>query len=91
MRKSTYRTEKLKRRLEMHPVLGPKLAFTKIQPEDNTWSFYLVYSSRISVCEAISQTYILASNDAIKDVAMLLRGVILRAFKENMQMQIIYK
>lgn len=70
----------------MHPVLGPKLAFTKIQPEDNTWPFYLVYSSSISVGEAISQIYNLASKDAIKNVALLLRGVILRSFKESKEL-----
>lgn len=70
----------------MHPVLGSKLTFTKIQPEDNRWPFYLVYSSSISVGETITQANNLASNDAIKDVALLLGGVILRAFKETKEL-----
>ena len=81
---SNFRSEKLKRKLEKHPTLGPKLVFTKVQPQQSkVWPFYLVYSSSISVDEAVTAAYQLASKDAIKDVALLLRGIIQRAFKES--------
>ena len=74
-----FRADKLKHKLEKHPILGTKLAFTKVQPNTSSWPFYLVYSSSMSVDEAVIQAYQLASTDAIKDVALLLRVVIQRA------------
>lgn len=84
---ANFRSDRLKRKLEKHPILGPKLVFTKVQPQNSSWPFYLVYSFSISVDEAVTQAYHLASRDAIKDVALLLRGVIERAFKESKDLQ----
>ena len=81
-----YHTDRLRQKLENHPVLGAKLAFTKVKPDDSTWPFYLVYSSEITIGEAISEAYRLASKDSVKDVALLLRGIILRAFKETKEL-----
>jgi hypothetical protein len=78
-----FRSDRLKRKLEKHHILGPKLVFTKVQPQSNSWPFYLVFSSNISVDEAVTQGYQLASRDAVKDVALLLRGVIKKAFEES--------
>jgi hypothetical protein len=79
---ANYRADKLKNRMIKHPVLGPKLDFIKVKPENST-PFYLIFSVRISVGEAVAQAYQLASKDSIKDVALLLRGTILRAFEES--------
>ena len=64
-----FRADKLKQKLQKHPVLGQKLSFTKVQPKDGTWPFYLVYSSSMSVDEAVKESYLLASKDSIRDVA----------------------
>ena len=46
-------------------------------------SFYLVFNASITVADAVSQVYKLASTYKTKDVALLLRGLIRRAFKET--------
>ena len=63
-------------------MLGQKLVFTKMESKESL-PFYLVYSFDITTEEAVNQTYQLASKDTVKEVALLLRGIILRAFKES--------
>ena len=81
-----FRSDKLKRKLQKHPVLGKKLSFTMVQPKDSTWPFYLVYSSSISVDDAVKESYLLASKDSIRDVALLLRVMIQKAFSESKEL-----
>ena len=45
--------------------------------------FYLVYSSNITVAEAIACAYTLASVDKISDIALMLRSAIRRGFQES--------
>lgn len=79
-----YRNEKLKRRMENHPEISSKIAFTKINEDDQGYfSFYIVYSSDLSVDETISLTYKLANADEIKDTAHHLHGTIIKAYKES--------
>jgi len=81
---SNYRSEKLMRRLEKHTHLGTKLSFNKVESDEQGFiSFYLVYSSSLTVGEAVSQVYKVATKDSIKEVALMLRGIIRRAFKEG--------
>ena len=46
-------------------------------------SFYLVYSSDITVAEVITCAYTLASVDKISDIALMLRSAIQRGFQES--------
>ena len=45
--------------------------------------FFLVYSSYISIDQAIRQLYKLSMQNEVKDVALLLQGVILRSLKNK--------
>ena len=45
--------------------------------------FYIVYSVSIAMADAVSLASKLASRDKITDVALLLRGIFKRAFKER--------
>ena len=74
----SYRSEKLKKKLEKHAAVGPKLRFTLVEPGNGVFPFYLVYSSSITVSDAISKKYQCASSkDSLKDAALLRREAIL--------------
>lgn len=80
---SEYRSEKLKARLEKHAI-SEKIAFAKVNPGDKGCITYnLVYSANISVADAVVYAYKLASKDKCEDMALILRCVIQRAFKES--------
>ena len=53
-----------------------------IQKEKGSLSFWLVYSSELSVRDAIASSYRLASKDQFSEVALFLRKVIMKAHKE---------
>ncbi len=76
-----YRSEKLMSRLQSHAV-GEKIAFTKVS-DKGCISFYLVYSSSITLADAVTVAYKLGSTDKYEDVAFLLRSLILRAFIQS--------
>ena len=79
-----YRAEKLMRRLESHPEIGRNLVFNKVEPDERgSLPFYLVHSTSLTVNDAVRQVYKLTSKDCMKDVALLLRGIICRAFRER--------
>jgi hypothetical protein len=80
-----YRAEMLKKKLEKHCVLGQKLVFTKMDVQ-RSLSFYLIYSSDITTEEAVKQAYQLASKDTVKHVALILRSIITRSFKESTEL-----
>ena len=81
-----YRGEHLMRRLQNHQI-NSQIVFSKVDPANKGCiSFYLVYSSRITVADAVASAYRLASVDKIKDVALLLRGVIRRAFGKSKEL-----
>ena len=76
-----YRSEHLMKRLKNHPDISSQIVFSKVDPGDRgCMSFYLVYNARITVADAVACAYNLASVDKMKDIAVLLRGVIRRAF-----------
>ena len=79
-----YRSENLMYRLQNNPDISSKILFTKVDPGDRGYvSFYPVYDARITVDDAVFRAYKLASTDKTKDVALFLRGLIRRAFKET--------
>ena len=57
------------------------ISFVKVDHEAGALSFWLVYNSDITVCEALARAYTLGSGDKCQDVALLLRNIIMRAFK----------
>ena len=72
-----YRSEKLLKRLQNDPI-NAHVSFMKIDYEkSNVVSFWLLYSSNISVIDALAQAYTLGSNDKYEDAALLLREKIL--------------
>ena len=78
-----YRSEKLKTRLENDDI-NEFIAFAKINPGDKGCITYnLVYSTSISVAEAVVYAYKIGSKDKYEDVALLLRGIIQQAFKDS--------
>lgn len=78
-----YRSEKLKARLENHDI-HKLIAFAKVNPGDKGCITYnLVYSTSISVADAVAYASKLGSKDKYEDVALLLRSLIQRAFKES--------
>ena len=71
-------------RLQSHPDISPQIVFCKVYSGDKgCLSFYLVYSSNITVAEAIACAYTLASVDKISDIALMLRSAIQRGFQES--------
>ena len=63
-------------RLKKHEIRD-QIVFNKSSPGDRGCvSLYLVYSTNITVDDALSFAYKLASTDKVKDVALLLRGII---------------
>jgi hypothetical protein len=78
-----YRNQTLFKRLQKHPI-NENISFTKVDRDKGAAvSFMLVHSSSITVSDALAQAYSLGSADKYQDVALLLRGLILRAFKES--------
>ena len=78
----TFRNEKIYRRLKKDQDISEEIAFSKVAirgcVETN-----LVYNSRITLDEAISNAFELASTNEIKDVALTLHSIIQKAFKES--------
>jgi hypothetical protein len=72
----------LKDKLAKHPVIGPHLAFSLVEPGHGTFSFFLVHSSSINVSEAVNNAYQLASKYPVKDVDLALNVSILNAYQQ---------
>jgi hypothetical protein len=80
---SNYRSEKLLKRLQNDPIKD-KIQFTRVDnKKDGVISFWVVYSSGITISNAIAQAYTLGSTDKYRDIALLLRQKILKAFRES--------
>ncbi|XP_076340647.1 uncharacterized protein LOC143241060 [Tachypleus tridentatus] len=77
-----YRAEKLEEKLQKHPELGSKLEFTLVETGRGKLPFYLVFNSSTKTSSAIAKAYQLASQDPMRDVAMILRGAILQAYEQ---------
>ena len=79
-----FRSQKLMIRLQTDPDISSKIAFTKVNPSDTGFvSFYLMYSTSITVADAVALSYKLASMDKTQDVALLLRSLIRHAFNDT--------
>ena len=78
-----YRVEKLMKRLQNDPF-SDKIFFVKVnQDKAGALTFWLVCSSSITVSDALSGAYSLGGTDKCRDVALVLRGSILKACKES--------
>ena len=78
-----FRSDKLKTRLQRHKI-NECIAFTKVFPGDRGCITYnLVYSTSISVVEAVTYAYRLVSRDKFEDVALLLRSAVQGTFSES--------
>ena len=74
---------KLKTKLEKDEELGEEISFSKVTlSERGCFSFWLIYSSNISLEDAMSCAYRLGTDDHIRDTTLSLREVILKAFAE---------
>lgn len=81
-----YRSEKLLKRLQNDPVKN-SVYFTKVDHgKGNAISFWLVCSINITVSNALSRAFALGSTDKYQDVALLLRGTILKAHQESKEL-----
>ena len=77
-----YRSEKLLKRLQNDPI--QHVSFMKIiADKSGSMSFWLVYSSKITVVDALAQAYTLGSEDKFENAALLLRSNIQQAFGES--------
>ena len=78
-----FRSDKLKTRLQRHEI-NEHIAFTKVLPGDRGCMTYnLVYSTDISVAEAVTYAYRLGSRDKFDDVALYLRSAVQEMFNES--------
>ena len=78
-----YRGEKLKICLQKHEI-SEHIAFAKVNPGDKGFVTYnLVYSKKTTVADAVAFAFQLGSKHKHEDVALHLRSVIRRAFKES--------
>ena len=77
--------KRLKPKLENHPDLNGKIQFIKCNPA-NSQPFFLLYNTKITVGDAISEAYSLATTDSIREVALLLRGIIMKSFRESKEL-----
>ena len=77
-----YRSVNLMNRLQSHPDISPQIVFCKVYSGDKgCLSFYLFYSSNITVAKVIACAYKLASVDKISDIALMLRSAIQKGFQ----------
>ena len=78
-----FRSDKLKTRLQRHEI-NECIAFTKVFPGDRGCITYnLVYSTSISVAEAVTYAYRLGSRDKFEDVALHLHSAVQGKFSES--------
>ena len=82
-----YRAEKLKSILEKDGGIGKNVSFTKVSLKDHgSLSMWLVYSANTNLPHVVAEAYLLGTADLLKDSAIYLRQVILKAFKESTEL-----
>ena len=80
---SEYRSEKPMHRLQNHDI-SCNISFTKVSPDNKGCvSFILIYNNTTLVADAVICAYRLGSIDKLADVALLMRGLIQRAYQES--------
>ena len=78
-----YRSEKLMDSLQINPDINSKIFFTN-DPNDRGYvSFNIVYCASITITYAVSLVSNMARRYEITDVAIILREIYKRAFKET--------
>ena len=78
-----YRSEKLLKRLQNDPIKD-KIQLTKVHNnKDGFISFWVVYSSDITISNAIAQAHTIRSTDIYRETALLVRPKILKAFRKS--------
>ena len=78
-----YRSEKILKRLQNNPI-NDHISFTKTHPEKgDAISFWLIYSSNITVSNSLAQAYTLGTTGKCQDVALHLCSSILQAYSET--------
>ena len=73
----------LKRKLE-NLLIRVEYLFVKCSSK-NSQPFYLSYNNKTTARVAVSKSYSLATKYSIKEITLLLHGVILRVFRESME------
>ena len=80
-----FRSERLIKKTENDESISQLISFSKV-----SWkgciSFWLVFSSEMSVSKEVAAPSLAASDDKLKDVATFIREVILKAFKSSKEM-----
>ncbi len=80
-----YRSEKLARRLQEDKVISHEFTFSKVQHRGCIES-NLIYSSSITVDEAVGCAYKLGTADQLQEAALTLHSHIIKAFKESKEL-----
>ena len=80
-----FRSEKLIKKIEKDESISQLISFSEV-----SWkgciSFWLVFSSEMSISKVVAASYLAASEDKLKDVATFIREVVLKAFKSSKEM-----
>lgn len=77
-----YRSNSLKARIEKHEI-RELINFTKTQGDKGCIEYILEYSANIALSDAVARAYRLGSEDELKDVALLLRNLILQGYQKS--------
>lgn len=80
-----YRSEKLTRRLQGDRDISHELAFSKV-PHRGCIESSLVYSSKITVDEAVGRAYKLGTTNQLQEAALTLHSLIIKSFKESKEL-----
>lgn len=79
----SYKSHNLRLRLEGHPI-SESIGFTKVNTSDKGCINYtLVYSTSMSLDDAVACAYRLGSSDKLEDVALILRGAVKKFFNKS--------
>ena len=78
----SYRGSKLKDKLQKHPKYSSILSYCQINEGGPQYHGYIVYSSGVSIDEAIRKSYELGSSNIIKESGNQLHDAIHHCFKE---------
>ena len=80
-----YRSENLMNKLKKDEDMSKKISFSKVDWKGCV-SFWLVFSSSMSISSAVAASYLAASKDRIQETALYLKEVIERAFKASKEL-----
>ena len=77
-----YRGEKLKHKIEKHPLFSKHVSFLRL---DNNSQYHslLIYNANTSIAQALGKAYILGGKDTHKEVALNLRKAVFQKYKES--------